>query len=833
MRYTKELDTLWSKDVFIQEVSENGRWVTVKELNYKSKEHYFLLNSETTDAISLGQIVSNRYSNDSKWFGFIKPDHTFTLLNLKTEKKRIFKNISSFEFDTSGRYLVLKEQGTDNTHTLIVIDLSDMNIWKDSGVNEFYWVNDTAQLLISKKNQEFSKIYLLDCIKKTEVLVAESKEKTYDMIKLGRSGTSIVYIEQGKNSSTLVNYFMETGKSYKLNDLELQEFIPLSSISHKNLNISDDGLSVFFYRISDKDSNLKPSSMEVWQSTDPWIYSRMLKYKEQEQSYFLTLWDLKTNKVIPITDMEYPSVQYNPNHRQALIFNKMQYEPQYKQFEDVDLYLKDFITGENELIVSEQYNEQGFISLSPSGRYIAFFKNSFWWIYDSITHQTVNLTEGLNVSFERDEVSGVKDMKPFGAPGWSEDEKYIILYDNYDIWLIETNGNTKERITRGKESKITYRISRDQYKNDMNYLHLLNNHSGISYNLKEGFVLEVTDANFNTGYSKWDETLGLQNLYFNNKIVSDVLVRGGYLIFKQCRFDSPITIIKLNLNNKNAALIHQSNSKLLPFDLGKHEFFTYRNQDGIPLRGLLFYPANFKANKEYPMIVKLYEKIIKDDLLFKSPSDYEYTGFNLLRYLTNDYFVFIPTITYEVEYPGESILKAIEPAIDSILKKYSVDKHRIGLYGHSYGGYETAFLVTQTNIFSAAVAGAAVTNLVQYYHEIGWEWNKEQIWRLENQQYRMGDSYYKLKEAYKNNSPLSHIEQLETPLLLWTGKEDYNVNWTQSVSMFMAMKRLNKGGKLLLFDNETHYLINPDNQEALSLETFEWFEYYLKKEWSY
>ena len=97
----------------------------------------------------------------------------------------------------------------------------------------------------------------------------------------------------------------------------------------------------------------------------------------------------------------------------------------------------------------------------------------------------------------------------------------------------------------------------------------------------------------------------------------------------------------------------------------------------------------------------------------------------------------------------------------------------------------------------------------------------------------MGDSYYKLKEAYKNNSPLSHIEQLETPLLLWTGKEDYNVNWTQSVSMFMAMKRLNKGGKLLLFDNETHYLINPDNQEALSLETFEWFEYYLKKEWSY
>ena len=832
MRYTKELDTLWSKDVFIQEVSENGRWVTVKELDYKSKEHYFLLNSETTDTIILGQVGLNRFSNDSKWFGFMKPDYTFTLLNLKTERKRIFKNISSFEFDSSGSYLVLKEE-LDNTHTLLVIDLRDMSIWIEPNVKEFYWVNDTAQLLISKKNQEFSKIYLLDCIKKTEVLVAESQESTYNSIKLSPSGTSIVYKEEGRNSSALVNYFMDTGKSYTLNDLELQEFIPLTYISHKDLNISDDGLSVFFYRTSDKDSKLKPSSMEVWKSTDPWIYSRMLKYKEQEQSYFLTLWDLKTNKVIPITDMEYPSVQYNPNHRQALIFDKMQYEPQYKQFEDVDLYLKDFVTGENELIVSKQYDEQGFISLSPSGRYIAFFKNSSWWIYDSITHQTVNLTEGLNVSFERDEVSGVKDMQPFGLPGWSEDEKYIILYDNYDIWLIETNGNTKKRITHGKENKITYRISRDQNRNDMNYLLLLNNHSGISYNLKEGFVLEMTDVNFNTGYAKWDETLGLQYLYINNTIVSDVLVRGGFLIFKQCRFDSPIAIIKLNLNDKNTALLYQSNSKFLTFNLGKHEFFTYRNQDGVPLRGLLFYPANFKPNRKYPMIVKLYEKIIKDDLLFKPPSDYEYAGFNLLRYLTNDYFIFIPTIAYEVQNPGYSILNSIAPAIENILKNYPIDKDRIGLYGYSYGGYETAFLVTQTNLFSAAVAGAAVTNLVQYYHEIGWDWRKEQIWRLENQQYRMGDSYYKLKEAYRNNSPLSHIEQLETPLLLWTGKEDYNDNWTQSVSMFMAMKRLSKPGKLLLFENESHYLLDIENQEALSLETFQWFEYYLKKEWSY
>lgn len=832
MTYTKELDTLWSKGVYIQKMSIDGRWVTVKELDYKSKEHYFLLNSETSDTIRLGQIFSSHFSNDNKWFGFMNPDASFTLMNLKTKEETVFENVLSFDFDSSGKYLALKVPELDDTHTLLVIDLRNMSIWKTHNVKDYYWLINTTQLLISKKSQEFSKIYLRDCIGEKEVVVAESKYNTYSAIKLSKSGTSIVYREQRKKGSSLVTYFIETGKDHTLNNKRLQTFIPLSNISSKDLEISDDGLAVFFYRVYANDLELKSNGMEVWELTDPWIYSRMQKYKEQERSYFLTLWDLKTNNVISITDIEHPSVHYNPNHNQALIFDKMQYEPQYKQFEDVDLYLKDFITGKKELIVSQQYNEQGFISLSPSGRYIAFFKNSSWWVYDSIKQKIMNLTQSLDVSFERDEVSGVKDKKPYGIPGWTHDEENVILYDKYDIWLIAPNGHTKKRITHGKESKVTYRISRDEKRNDINYLHLLNNQSGISYNLKEGFVLEVIDANFNTGYSIWNETLGLQDLYFNDTIVSEVLVKDDFLIFKQCRFDSPIAIIKLSLNNQNTTLLYQSNSRLLTFDLGKHEFFAYRNKDGIPLKGVLFYPANYTPNKRYPMIVKLYERIIKHDFLFKPPTDYEYTGFNLLRYLTNDYFVFIPTIAYEVRYPGNSIVKAIVPAINSVLKNYPVDESRIGLYGHSYGGYETAFLVTQTNLFSAAVAGAAVTNLVQYYHDIGWDWRKEQIWRLENQQYRMGDSYYKLKEGYENNSPLSYIEQLETPLLLWSGKEDYNVNWTQSVSMFMAMKRLNKQGKLLLFENESHYLVDSDNQEALSLETFQWFEYYLKKEWS-
>ncbi|WP_179367587.1 S9 family peptidase [Winogradskyella forsetii] len=828
--YTKDLDSMWTKNTYILNMSNDGHWLNLKAFGYKNNEHYFLLNTKTTDTIDIGAIGLHSFSDDSKWFGYQLPQDVFVLINLFTKEKKFFNNVTNSKFDSSARYLALTTVSADNTNILEIIDLQNMSVKKAPNVKSHHWTSKAGVILTHEEQQDLSTLSLRDYNASSETIIEKSVNYTFGSVTINRTASSVLYKREGIDGNTLVNYFIESGKRYDLTQQKLQEVIPESLIARRDMKISDDGLFVFFYRKAAVDTLIERGDMEVWESSAPWIYPRMQQYKKREQSCFLTLWNLKNHTVVPITDKKFPSVRFNANHDHALVYDKLQYEPQYKQHEEIDLYLRNFRTGEVELIVEKQYGEHGFISLSPSGRYISYFKHNFWWIYDSKTKGTTQLRHPLGHPFEMEKVLGATDLKPYGLPGWSEDERYVILYDAYDIWLMEPNGLKKTRITQGSENGITYRISRDQSRNDKEYLNLLNGHTGIVYNLDDGFILEMTDSDFKTGYSLWRDASGLETLYFDDTIVSQVLVRGNLMVFNQGTFNKPPAIIKLNLVDKKDSLLFQSNAKLKTFDLGKREFLTYRNKDGTLLKGLIFYPSHYDPDTDYPMIVKIYENIIKDDLIFKPPTDYEYVGFNLLRYLTNDYFVFIPTISYATGDPGKSILKAIFPAIDSILERYPVDKNRIGLYGHSYGGYETAFLVTQTNFFAAAVAGAAVTNLEQYYHDIGWDWSKAQIWRLEHQQYRMGGSYYKLKERYKRNSPLYYVEHLETPLLLWTGKEDYNVNWTQSTSMFMAMKRLAKPGKLLLFKNESHYLIQPEHQRDLSIETFNWFEYYLKKE---
>ncbi|WP_163411247.1 alpha/beta hydrolase family protein [Flavobacterium ajazii] len=267
----------------------------------------------------------------------------------------------------------------------------------------------------------------------------------------------------------------------------------------------------------------------------------------------------------------------------------------------------------------------------------------------------------------------------------------------------------------------------------------------------------------------------------------------------------------------------------MDYDLGQDQVVHYPGQDGDMQRGVLIYPANFQTGRKYPMIVYIYEQTAEFVNSYNSPTQYSYTGFNILNFVTKDYFVLLPDIVYRQQNPGYSALQSVRAAVSEVLKNKSVDKNRIGLIGHSFGGYETAYITTQSNIFAAAVAGAPVTDLVSWYHDVAWDWKRDQMWRIESQQYRMGASFYDLKEQYNKNSPLYNVQQLNTPLLLWAGKEDYNVNWSQSIYMHMAMKRLHKKGKLLLFKNEGHNIMNPDNQELLSKEIEEWFDTFCKK----
>ncbi|MDX9774114.1 MAG: prolyl oligopeptidase family serine peptidase [Bacteroidales bacterium] len=713
---------------------------------------------------------------------------------------------------------------------MMIIDLKDSTTVEMQGICEYSWHPEEDILATSRRDTSRSQLILYFVLTNRYKVLCSNNESTYSRILWSDSGNALVFLEQVGRKHLLHCYSLKDSVIASVN-ADVGRTYPNSTLMIRDLSLSDDGTMVFFSRGYEYGSQ-KQESPEVWDTDDPWIYPRLKRFNDYKRLLQLTAWDTQSGEVYEITDDKTPEAEYNPNSQNVLLYNKILYEPQYKQDTDVDLYIKNFRSGDKQPVVNKEYSYGGFMNLSPTGRYVAFFNGNNWWVYDSEYQKTINLTRDLGVHFDNTDDAPKIDKEPYGNPGWLENEKYIILYDKYDIWLMTPDGRSRERITRGREQKIVYRISNYVLRNDKDYRKSLSGYRGFGFNSDQRIIFEMQGDDYKTGYALLKDKNTLETLVYDSGKVDGILMSDDQrlIVFKRSRFKNPPAIFLFDLISKETRLLYQSNEKLLDYDLGRDELINFSTGRKGPLSGALIYPSNFDPDRKYPMIVWIYEKNSRAVNSYAPPSDYEYAGFNILRYVTNGYFVLLPDIEYTIGEPGISALKAVTGLTDEVLKNKFIDKSRVGLIGHSFGGYEAAFIATRTDIFRTVVAGAPITDLVSWYHDIQWEgWDTEQMWRMENHQLRMGGSYYDFKRRYYRNSPLHNVEKLDTPLLLWVGKKDYNVNWYQGIYMFMAMRRLNKEGQLLLFNDEGHCMIKPENKKKLSEIVFSWFGQYLKE----
>jgi dipeptidyl aminopeptidase/acylaminoacyl peptidase len=148
--------------------------------------------------------------------------------------------------------------------------------------------------------------------------------------------------------------------------------------------------------------------------------------------------------------------------------------------------------------------------------------------------------------------------------------------------------------------------------------------------------------------------------------------------------------------------------------------------------------------------------------------------------------------------------------------------------GHSFGGYECSFTITQSQLFSAAIASGAITDLNSYYHTLNQDTGQPDVWRFESEEWNMKGPPFENQQGYLSNSPITHVNNIQTPLLLWTGKEDWQVDSRQSTEFYVSLRRLGKKGIMLLYPNEGHLLIKPENRKDVTQKTMEWFDYFLK-----
>jgi len=204
---------------------------------------------------------------------------------------------------------------------------------------------------------------------------------------------------------------------------------------------------------------------------------------------------------------------------------------------------------------------------------------------------------------------------------------------------------------------------------------------------------------------------------------------------------------------------------------------------------------------------------------------------NRTHYASNGYIVFIPDITYKTGYPGQSAYDAIVSGTSYLINQFPfVDKSKIGLQGQSWGGYQTAFLITRTNMYAAAMAGAPVSNMTSAYGGIRWEEGVSRMFQYEHSQSRIGGTLWDKPMLYIENSPLFYAPKVETPLLMMSNDNDGAVPWYQGIEFFVALRRLNKPVWLLTYNDEPHNLKKESwgNRMDLNIRMKSFFDHYLK-----
>jgi dipeptidyl aminopeptidase/acylaminoacyl peptidase len=264
------------------------------------------------------------------------------------------------------------------------------------------------------------------------------------------------------------------------------------------------------------------------------------------------------------------------------------------------------------------------------------------------------------------------------------------------------------------------------------------------------------------------------------------------------------------------------------FAWGSAELVEWESVDGIPLQGVLIKPGNYEPGKRYPVIVYYYR--------FFSQRIYEFNQTvinhrpNFPFYASNGYAVFLPDIRFAVGLPGFSATKCLVPGVQKLVDMGIVDPDAIGLHGHSWSGYQTAFVITQTDIFKCAVAGAPVSNMTSAYSGIRWASGMARQFQYEQSQSRIGASLWERRDLYIDNSPVFFADRINTPLLIIHGDEDGAVPWYQSIELYLAMRRLGKDCIFLQYRGEPHHPQKFPNKLDWFKKMKEYFDFYLKGE---
>lgn len=477
---------------------------------------------------------------------------------------------------------------------------------------------------------------------------------------------------------------------------------------------------------------------------------------------------------------------------------------------------------------------EGYAIPSPYGKYLAYFnpEDGNWYCMDLATEAVVNLTGNTGVNFwDEEDDHPTTGYVPIGTPSWVGTDEALLLADRYDVWKFTPDGKQALNLTRGagRRDKVQYRVtSLDGRTNPFLYQLIKTQPAKGSLRLVSFDTQTKRNGFASVDIVRGGEPQGfLAEKSFTTVTKAD---NANVIAFLKGDFRNPMDLYVTKDLWATDTKITSINPQQAQYRWGDVQLVHWNAYDGTPLDGLLYTPDGVGPGDKYPMMIYFYEKNSETMYDYKAPAPSR-SIINIAFYVSRGYVVFVPDIVYVDGHPGESAFNCVCSGAESMCRQFSyIDKSKMAIQGQSWGGYQTAYLITRTNMFAAAGAGAPVGNMTSAYGGIRWESGMSRIGQYEHGQSRIGSTLWEDGglELYIENSPVFHTPFVNTPVLIMHNDADGAVPWYQGIEFFMNLRRLGKPAWLLEYNNEAHNLTERRNTKDLSIRLQQFFDHYLQ-----
>lgn len=820
---------LWHKLLYYT-LSSDGEWAMWRIQAAPETDTLFIRNLKSDKEYKYGEAATPDFSPDSHWVVFSEPGgkkqnsgvaYQVKLLNLGTGREKIFQGIESFQFTKDSKYLILKGEREPAGLELSLYHLEKKFVKTISSVQE-YTTDPSGRFLayVMKTAGGLENGLEIMDLEDFRIFFPEIDPVSCKKLKWDDKGLMFMALRQDsvQQQNVEIRVVRAIGKKQKSFCLSLAGKTDLSV----RMKISEfytphwslDG-KILFFGISPeqemKIGNEEEGDVDIWHWKDQEIQSRQEnRYYADRSKTFLCAWWPDKNQWRQLTDSSlYDVAAISASGEYILAENEEIYRPHYREPHH-DIYLIQTSTGKRIRLLENTILTARF---SREGKYVFYFKDKSWWAYDILKEKYLNLTAGIGTELSDVYYDSPIDIPPpFGSAGWLRGDKAFWFYDEYDVWSVELTTLKLKRLTRGREQKITFRKFQKG-----------------PLELDKTLLFRVDGEDGNMGFYRYEAGSDPQKLIygaFNLLRLDRSAANGSYLFALEENTKSP----ELYVCDRDFEDIRTlSHTNLSPEGLyfRKSELIRYKNSQGQELEGALYYPVNYKEGKRYPMIVHIYERLSRKLNSFTFPSSGD--AYNTTNYVLQGYFVFQPDIVYRVNHPGESAVDCVTAGVREVLKREDIDSTRLGLIGHSWGAYQTTYIITRTPLFAAAVAGAPLTNMISMYNSIYWENGRSNQEMFETGQARFRLPWWQIPDDYFRNSPVFQARYVRTPLLISFGTEDQAVNWSQGLEMYITMRRLGKPCILLAYKDEGHMISQKKNERDQTRRVMEYFDYYLRQ----